>query len=90
MGMGHALGPGGSTRAIFPTGTAIRHYFERAADEVERMAMRQLDVLPQRVVLFLRICIGRGNAMVAMAEALGLSRSFVAQRVHGCSRGSSG
>jgi hypothetical protein len=67
--------------AIFPTGTAIHHYIERAVCEVERLAMRQRDPLSQRIVLFLHIWYRQRGTVVAVADALGLSRSYVAHRV---------
>lgn len=68
-------------QAIFPTGTAIRLLLDRAAHEVETISQRQRDTLSQRVAVFLHIWYREQRTVVAVAEALGLSRSYVAHHI---------
>jgi hypothetical protein len=70
-----------SHATIFPTGSAIHTLVERAVDEVEHLVTDQRDTLSQRIVLFLRIWYRQQGTVVAVADALGLSRSYIAHRI---------
>lgn len=67
--------------SVFPTGTAIRFLLDRAAMEVEQHTFRQRDVTSQRIAVFLHIWYGEQGTTVAVADALGVSRSLISHCV---------
>jgi predicted RNase H-like HicB family nuclease len=67
--------------SVFPTGTAIRFFLDQAAHEVEQHAWRQRDIASQRIAAFLHIWYGEQGTTVAVAEALGVSRSHISHTV---------
>lgn len=71
-------------RAVFPTGLALRTLLDRAAHEVEMLSRAQRDAMSQRVAVFLDIWLRQHGTVVGVADALGLSRSYVAHKVQPC------
>jgi hypothetical protein len=69
------------SKAIFPTGTAIHRLIERSVEEVEQLAEMQRDAKSQRVARFLEVWYRQRGTVVSAAEALDLSRSYVAHRI---------
>jgi hypothetical protein len=69
------------SKAIFPTGSAIHYLIERSVEEVEQLAQTQRDAKSLQVARFLEVWYRQRGTVVNAAEALELSRSYVAHRI---------
>ncbi len=67
-------------RSIFPTGLAIRTLLDRSLHEVEMVALHQKDTASERMAMFLHLY-RQGETVTLIADALGLSRSYVVHHV---------
>ena len=76
-----ALAKSLTRHGVFPTGSAIRALLDRAVGEVVLLALNQRDPASQRIAWFLQLWYKEGRTVVAAAEVLELSRSYVAHTV---------
>jgi DNA-binding NarL/FixJ family response regulator len=67
-------------KSVFPTGLAIRTLLDRSLQEVEMVALHQKDTASERIALFLHLY-RQGETVTLIADALGLSRSYVVHHV---------
>ena len=56
-------------RSVFPTGLAIRTLLDRALQEVEMVALYQIDTTTERIARFLHLY-RQGKTVTLIAEAL--------------------
>jgi len=68
-------------KGMMPIGIAIRTLLDRAASDVEELALTSGDRASQRVAAFLRLWYRERQTVVRVAAALGLSRTYVAHEV---------
>src|SRR5262249_19258823 len=68
-------------RGVLTSGMAIRTLLDRAVNAVEMLALNEEDVVSQRIASFLHLWYEEGETVVTVAEALGLSHSFVAHTI---------
>src|SRR5262249_51669060 len=67
-------------RSIFPTGLAIRTLLDRSLQEVQMVAFQQKDISSERIAFFLHLY-RQGEKVTLIADALGLSRSYVVHHI---------
>jgi DNA-binding NarL/FixJ family response regulator len=67
-------------KSVFPTGLAIRTLLDRSLHEVEMVALHQKDTTSERMAMFLHLY-RQGETVTLIADALGLSRSYVVHHV---------